>query len=165
MNPTGNSLGLSISRDIARSLGGNLTCISEPGVGSTFTLTLTTPRYDTQTPKAPSLPVSRRPGSPDNLSMVIETEHDNDTIDQKLVAERTGSSQVDGSAAPSFSGMVLVADDQRINLEALKVNLTAINLHNNSKYFTDGQQVIDAVKEELLQSESDRPIRTLLLDF
>lgn len=43
--------------------------------------------------------------------------------------------------------------------------MTAINLHNNSKYFTDGQQVIDAVKQELLQSESDRPIRTLLLDF
>lgn len=41
MNPTGNSLGLSISRNIARALGGDLVVESEKGKGSTFTLKLT----------------------------------------------------------------------------------------------------------------------------
>jgi two-component system sensor histidine kinase EvgS len=33
-------LGLSISRDLARAMGGQITVRSEPGVGSTFTLVL-----------------------------------------------------------------------------------------------------------------------------
>lgn len=36
----GVGLGLAISRDLARGMGGDLTAVSEPGVGSTFTLTL-----------------------------------------------------------------------------------------------------------------------------
>ncbi|MGZ8378781.1 MAG: ATP-binding protein, partial [Gemmatirosa sp.] len=36
----GVGLGLAISRDLARGMGGDLTAESTPGVGSTFTLTL-----------------------------------------------------------------------------------------------------------------------------
>ncbi|MEP6858808.1 MAG: ATP-binding protein, partial [Gemmatimonadales bacterium] len=36
----GMGLGLSISRDLARAMGGDLTVSSKVGVGSTFTLTL-----------------------------------------------------------------------------------------------------------------------------
>ena len=38
----GIGLGLSISRTLARAMGGDLTVVSEPGTGSTFTLTLPT---------------------------------------------------------------------------------------------------------------------------
>jgi signal transduction histidine kinase len=36
----GVGLGLAISRDLARGMGGDLTAVSTPDVGSTFTLTL-----------------------------------------------------------------------------------------------------------------------------
>jgi signal transduction histidine kinase len=36
----GVGLGLAISRDLARGMGGDITVVSEPGVGSTFTLIL-----------------------------------------------------------------------------------------------------------------------------
>lgn len=40
MNPSGNGLGLHISRNICRALGGDLTVRSKIGVGSSFKMTL-----------------------------------------------------------------------------------------------------------------------------
>jgi signal transduction histidine kinase len=47
----GVGLGLSISRELARGMGGDLTAASTPGIGSTFTLTLN--RASTGAPPSP----------------------------------------------------------------------------------------------------------------
>jgi signal transduction histidine kinase len=47
----GVGLGLSISRDLARAMGGDITAVSAVGMGSTFTLTL--PRASTDAPPSP----------------------------------------------------------------------------------------------------------------
>jgi PleD family two-component response regulator len=73
----------------------------------------------------------------------------------------------------NLPGKILVADDQRLNLEALKLNLEDIGLLSQSEFFIDGQQVFDYV-EKTLQSaklltdpveDSSQPIRAILLDF
>lgn len=44
-NPSGNSLGLSICKEILRGHGGDITVVSKLGEGSTFFVTMTTEKY------------------------------------------------------------------------------------------------------------------------
>ena len=63
-------------------------------------------------------------------------------------------------------GLIIIADDQSMNLEALKLNLTEINQISNAEFYINGQQVIDRVKDVLgLPNLLQRPIHSLLLDF
>jgi CheY-like chemotaxis protein len=62
--------------------------------------------------------------------------------------------------------VILVADDSPFNLEALKLNLVNIGMHENAKYFADGQKVIDEVMATLARnSEGQWPVYALILDF
>jgi PleD family two-component response regulator len=73
----------------------------------------------------------------------------------------------------NLSGKILVADDQRLNLEALKLNLEDIGLLSQSEFFIDGQQLVDYVQETLQAAklhaeyvqDNSQPIRAILLDF
>jgi signal transduction histidine kinase/ActR/RegA family two-component response regulator len=58
----GTGLGLTISREIARAMGGDLVCVSAPRRGSAFTLTLTLPAVTAAefAPPAPAEPVAAR---------------------------------------------------------------------------------------------------------
>jgi PleD family two-component response regulator len=48
-----------------------------------------------------------------------------------------------------FKGKILIADDQQLNIAALKINMAEIGLLESSFFFIDGQQVIDYVEAEL----------------
>jgi CheY-like chemotaxis protein len=67
---------------------------------------------------------------------------------------------------------IVAADDQLINLEVLKTQLTEVGLHSKCTYCIDGQLVIDEVKrimedEITASNEGDviRPVDFMLLDF
>ena len=61
---------------------------------------------------------------------------------------------------------VLVADDQRINLEVLKMNLEEAGFIKGTEFYVNGQQVIDRVKEFFdTRNKFSCPINALLLDF
>ena len=64
-------------------------------------------------------------------------------------------------------GIILVADDQYMNLEALKINLQEINKIKKAEFYVNGQEIIDRVLEVLTTETTTlvRPIQALLLDF
>jgi signal transduction histidine kinase/CheY-like chemotaxis protein len=103
----GTGLGLSITRRLARMMGGDVVAQSEPGKGSTFSLTFLAD------PAAP----------------------------QKHVK---GSSVRPAIAAASLTGLrVLLADDNRVNREVVKLFLTPYDVQITET--ENGQQVLDAL--------------------
>ena len=68
-------------------------------------------------------------------------------------------------------GKIIVADDQVINLETLKMSIQEIALMDLSEFYINGQQVVDRVKQlvndQLLSAKSFpiRPAHALILDF
>ena len=60
----------------------------------------------------------------------------------------------------------MVAEDQLINLEVMKNQISELSLANKTTYSNNGQDLIDKVKTILSEPlASDRPIDLILTDF
>lgn len=106
----GTGLGLSITRRLARMMGGDVVAKSEPGKGSTFSLTFLAD------------PAASR-------------------------IHEQGSSETPGIAAASLTGLrVLLADDNRVNREVVKLFLTPYDVQITET--ENGQQVLEALARE-----------------
>ena len=79
----GDGLGLSISRKIARQMGGDITLASKVGEGSTFTLTVPLQRRDAVPAEAPDQP--RAPATPAQSCKILIVEDNN--INRKVLGD------------------------------------------------------------------------------
>ena len=74
---------------------------------------------------------------------------------------------------PHKFGKIVAADDQNINIEVLKTDFAELNLTDKVEFASNGQEVIDLVKEIFEACASQitsttsvlKPIDLLLIDF
>ena len=102
----GTGLGLTITREIARAMGGDIECTSEVGKGSVFTL---------QVPLPPTAQPEASAAGPVGVA---------------TSASATGPSAAAGApiASPRFSGHVLLVEDNPVNALVAEANLTRLGL-------------------------------------
>jgi len=144
------------------------------GAGSAFSLEFPAQRHGRKGSKA-----AEKSG---NMAQELEQLLDDDSHDEKVnqsvkqpsLLQATELDTVDfqvDAAAKQSAPKIVVADDQQINLEAIKANLMEINAHQNAEYFVNGQLVIDYVKRHVTEAlagdlkATTRPVHALLLDF
>lgn len=179
-NPYGNGLGLSICQNIAKGLGGSLDVYSQLGEGSTFKFDFSAKR-SSKAKKASKEKAGKVDANKGNVAEELEQLLDDDSIivdngtidtkDQQPLQETIEDVFFDDPNATN-APKIVVADDQQINLEAIKANLMEIGAHSNTEYFCNGQLVIDYVKDFVEKAISGkkleavtRPVHALLLDF
>ena len=142
----GTGLGLTISREIARAMGGDLMCRSEAGQGSVFWLTTPLPSCEPPQERADKLADAATASARDAESDSDSDAQDTQPIEAHWLAmhgpEGDGlDAQDNSSQADAFSGHVLLVEDNPVN--ALVADASMAQMGLQVTLATDGQQALD----------------------
>jgi signal transduction histidine kinase/ActR/RegA family two-component response regulator len=136
----GTGLGLTISREIARAMGGDLMCRSEAGRGSVFWLT--TPLAPCEAPTSANVPSGPRENKPSDSGPDSDAQ---DTVPNEaawlaIQGMDPADTQPPSLDACALSGRVLLVEDNPVN--ALVADAAMAQMGLTVTLATDGQQAL-----------------------
>jgi signal transduction histidine kinase/ActR/RegA family two-component response regulator len=137
----GSGLGLEISRSLARMMDGDIEVRSREGQGSTFTLTLTTPRIDPPSLKAEGT------GTPPTSAPTVSTAIAPDTRPRSEPNVSTAIAALDSGSDETTTGAhLLVVEDHPVNRKFLGALLQKMG--HRVAFAENGVQALEALERE-----------------
>jgi len=162
-NPQGMGLGLSLSKKLSKELGGNISAISEIGLGSTFSFTIVNN-------------VMNSNGiifEDSELNCVVEENKEETTINKARIfipktLNRIGSFEKTDIKEPSpiircDCADVLVVDDDPTNRTVLKVYLNSVNL--TCQEAANGKIAVNLVEKRLHNNKCCHRFKLIFMDI
>ena len=131
LNPNGNGLGLHICRRIAECMGGSVHLESEQGQGTMAILEINTKKVKWMDLSGDSFCMEPKATKKNSMN--------NGFVPKKSRPDSKSESKISKTGVLDISGKIIIAEDQRINLETLKMNFEDIGLTDSCMFAIHGQ--------------------------